>query len=725
MDQKQAIDYCREHTAEILGWSKARHKGYICPICGQGTTHGYGLQQGTVNKYHFTCPECDGMGAGAGGDVFDWAARMYGLQPNSRECFQYVFELAGLQVEGSQQQERTKTAKAEDVFQPAAPAAAPAAPAQPMDDYTSFLQAAAARAGETDYFNRRGLSAETVQHFAFGYVPDWVHPTLQAQGKKGYPTPRAIIPVSNGCYLARDTRTNIPEEQKGYAKQKAGSIIGLFNQAEALADKRGVIIVVEGEIDAASIWQVGGNAIGMCSTANKQKVIDLIKRYPRKKWVLALDNDSTGEKTTEEIRQALAELTKEGKTELYSVKLYRKCKDANELLQMNAETLRKDVAEVMTDPAGTDYKQSSDEAALMSFWEHATDPERGRCYPTGFSDLDNALGGGIFAGLYVLGAISSLGKTTFVLQLANNLAKQGTDVLFFSLEMARDELIAKSISRFTALYALRDDRIGDALTQRQVMSGTQYSRLSKQQHQYLLDALTEYGAISKNIFTVEGNFDYSVEDMARRIERHIKARGKKPVVFVDYLQIMGLDDEKGRRSYTDKQKADKIVSTLKRISRLMNVPIIVISSFNRESYTQPVSMSSFKESGGIEYSCDVLIGLQYRGMDYDAKVDDDMDNKKGKQSRYKRIMMLLQNIQGSVAAGMPAPVQCKLLKNRNGARGQSVYFDFFPRYNLYSPSGKVMNVFKEFKELNAGKDYSAASCPQAVQEELALQQPKK
>ena len=75
---------------------------------------------------------------------------------------------------------------------------------------------------------------------------------------------------------------------------------------------------------------------------------------------------------------------------------------------------------------------------------------------TGFYDIDKALGGGLHTGLYVLGAVSSLGKTTFTLQIADNLAKADTDVLFFSLEQSKFELMAKSISRETFNICLRN-----------------------------------------------------------------------------------------------------------------------------------------------------------------------------------------------------------------------------------------------------------------------------
>ena len=140
------------------------------------------------------------------------------------------------------------------------------------------------------------------------------------------------------------------------------------------------------------------------------------------------------------------------------------------------------------------------------------------------------------------------------------------------------------------------------------------------------------------------------------------------------------------------------------MSRDLDVPVIVVSSFNRESYTQPVSMASFKESGGIEYSCDVLIGLQYMGMDYDSDKDGDPEATGGKKkgNRYKRIMELIAKINENVKEGGPAPVQCKLLKNRNGARGQSVYFQFFPRYNLYTEMGRESQIFAEYQKL--GRD---------------------
>ena len=72
-------------------------------------------------------------------------------------------------------------------------------------------------------------------------------------------------------------------------------------------------------------------------------------------------------------------------------------------------------------------------------------------FPPVFPGLDEALGGGLYPGLYMMGAISSLGKTTLACQIADQIAAAGQPVLIFSLEMARKEIFAKSISRLSVV----------------------------------------------------------------------------------------------------------------------------------------------------------------------------------------------------------------------------------------------------------------------------------
>ena len=115
------------------------------------------------------------------------------------------------------------------------------------------------------------------------------------------------------------------------------------------------------------------------------------------------------------------------------------------------------------------------------------------------------------------------------------------------------------------------------------------------------------------------------------------------------------------------------------MSRDFCLPVIGISSFNRQSYTDPVNMAAFKESGAIEYSSDVLIGLQFEGMDYQ---DGEAEN-----ARNKRIRELMRAAADKGAKGQAQQIQVKILKNRNGAKGDAL-LDFYPMFNFFAdPEG--------------------------------------
>jgi replicative DNA helicase len=126
---------------------------------------------------------------------------------------------------------------------------------------------------------------------------------------------------------------------------------------------------------------------------------------------------------------------------------------------------------------------------------------------------------------------------------------------------------------------------------------------------------------------------------------------------------------------TDKQNTDKTVLELKRISRDYKLPVIGISSFNRDNYTAPVNMAAFKESGAIEYSSDVLIGLQYQGMDYQEGEADG--------ARQKRIRKLNKDNDMAAREGRGIEIELKVLKARNGGKGTSDPLTFYPMFNSF------------------------------------------
>ena len=509
---------------------------------------------------------------------------------------------------------------------------------------------------------------ETLNHFNVGFVPEWKHP----KNPHSPVSPRLIIPTSSGSYLARDTRNKdeIPETQRGYVKSKVGKV-HIFNE-NALANSD-IVYVVEGELDALSIIDTAGydSAVGLGSVSNVSYLLSVLDKTEHKpKFIIALDNDSAGEKARNELT---AGFDKRG----IEYCVYNPCcgfKDPNEALMNNPEAFRRAViygtehiddliAQRINDDEAArkaEYDgQFSAKAFLSDFVDGISDSVNTEVIPTGFESLDNMLDGGLYEGLYGIGAISSLGKTTFALQMADQIAAQGYEVLIFSLEMSRNELIAKSISRNTLRRVKQSGgNMQHAKTTRGIMSCKKYSSYCQAEKELIRTSINDYEKIAGNIFIREGIGDVTAETIAEQVREHIESGHKPPVVIVDYLQILSPKNEK----WTDKQNTDSAILTFKRLSRDHKIPVIVISSFNRENYSVKVSMQAFKESGAIEYSTDVLIGLQLKGV---GNKNFDIDQAKSKN---------------------PREVEAVILKNRNGRTGGRIGFDFYAMFNYFAES---------------------------------------
>ena len=312
---------------------------------------------------------------------------------------------------------------------------------------------------------------------------------------------------------------------------------------------------------------------------------------------------------------------------------------------------------------------------LNGFLEALIKNREGKAIPTGFSNLDKAFDGGLYPGLYSIGAISSLGKTTFCLQMADNIARSSHNVLIFSLEMSRYELMAKTISRESFIL---DSEMYHTYTHAKTTRGVLKGDYTDIERGIILEAIERYSKWGEHVSITEGIGDIGVNEITSKIKDYMsKHDGKPPVVLIDYLQILHPMDKYA----TDKQNTDKAVLELKRLSRDLEIPIIGISSFNRENYLLPVSMSSFKESGAIEYSSDVLIGLQYSGWDY-------VSNEK-ESDRKQRLNATTQIVNSEIRQGKPITIQLKILKNRNGGR-LSLEFEYFPLFNYFREKEQVL-----------------------------------
>ena len=182
--------------------------------------------------------------------------------------------------------------------------------------------------------------------------------------------------------------------------------------------------------------------------------------------------------------------------------------------------------------------------------------------------------------------------------------------------------------------------------------------------------MDNYGQFAEHIYIHEGMGDIGVKDIRDMVDKHKTLTGKAPVVLIDYIQILAPYTE----GATDKQNTDKAVLELKRLSRDYAIPVIGISSFNRDNYTAPVNMASFKESGAVEYSSDVLLALQYEGMDWQEG--------ESEKDRNARVRTLMNDVTAKGKRGEAQQIQVKVLKNRNGSKGDCC-IDFIPMFNYF------------------------------------------
>lgn len=522
---------------------------------------------------------------------------------------------------------------------------------QPLQDFTEFYKEAHKGLKETNHLTKRGITQETAERFNLGYVANWTNPKSGKQEGA-----RLIIPYDANSYLARATE----DVQESDRVRKAGS--GQFNQ-EALQSLEPVFIV-EGEIDALSIEQEGKRSIGLGGTSGTGKLLQAISTLENPpSLILSLDNDEAGRKAQEALAH---QLDKQGIP--YAVmQIPEEYKDPNEFLIKEPKGFKTWITATFDKaPELIQAKQEEQEqerfkevnkyqasSMIESFMAEIEENAQVPPVSTGFKNLDLLLGGGLFNGLYTIGAPSSLGKSSFCLQMADQIAKQGRDVLFFTLEMGAHDLIGKSVSRETYQQTIDYNLPTDlAKSFRGIIQGEKYKNYSDNEREIIREAIREYSSYSDHIYIIErvdrgdgqANYGLNIDDIVGATEQHMRVTGRKPVVIVDYLQILRPQDIRADKRFC----IDIAIARLKDLSREKRLPVIVISSVSRKFYNECMVPEAFKESGDIEYTSDFLIGLQLRGLS---------DRKMSKHEADNAHRMV------------PKELEAVILKNRMGEKG--------------------------------------------------------
>lgn len=669
-DPEHLETYLREHYPEL------EHDGKMCCFVHEEKTPSMKYTADNRRKGFIHC-----FGCGASFNLFELYAHDNGLDVRS-DFARIIDELSddfGLEVEkiggGTMGRAGKTTAK---IQSKASTAAATRSDAPTKEDFSQMLIEWASHITDADaraYLEERHITERTADYFGLGYNVEKRAITIPTGDGKHYYKER---PISGKVYYAH-----------------GGQV--LFNSAELYSGEP--VYIVEGEFDAMSIHQAGGRATALGSTANVNRLLEAVdKRRPTPKLIIALDNDDGGREATEKLVEALS-----ARNVAYMLadveRLYDGTKDANEALIADLDTFKTTLAywtaaaiddkseDISSFDASSDTSTERDDGLsfidvepideeqvkanlererlrqayeknnvahnMIDFYRGMAERADAPCIPTGDDALDAVLDGGLYEGLYILGAMPATGKTTYALQLADSIARNSVDseTLFFSLEMSRDELIGKSISRLTYQLA-RLDGIDDKETLaklsadiHEVTNDAKRKQCTKEKLEQIGAAIAYYGNFNKRVNICEGMTSggrVKTEDIRSTIRDFIAYTKKRPVVFVDYLQIIAPHDPKA----TDKQIVDDAIINLKHISREFKIPVIVVSSFNRQhGYNETASMKSFRDSSTIEYSADVLFALQY--------------HQKG--------------------------IELSILKHRNGRGDIAIAYYFNKRFNCYTP----------------------------------------
>ena len=655
MDRTQATTYIRSQTPEVF-MQKAKKHGYVCPRCGNGKgKDGDGIVPNPKSG-SYKCFKC-----GYSGDIFDLIGETFGLVEFNDQFYKAV-ELYGITVDKYLPDNDKDRALVAEQKRRAEETIREIAAGIKADDISEYISKCHDAAGQTDYFAKRGITQDSIDRFKLGYDPAYNEKNV------GYrPWKAVIIPTSPETFEARNVDVEPNSAENGKNKYRKHGRSQIFNASSLQEERDRPIIVCEGVFDAISIIQSGGQAVGLGSAVNYKLLLDeLDKMIPAKPLIIAFDADDSGRENSAKLE---AELRKRNVPYLMAPDLYGDYHDANDMLLKAPDKLKAAVisayasAESIPDPneeAKNEYLKTSAGNSMIAFMAAIQRNANRPRLSTGFASIDDALDGGLYTGLYIIGAISSLGKTTLTLQIADNLAKQGRDVLFFSLEQSKYDLMSKSISRETYAYCVRNNiDFQAAKSNLSIMDGRRWSNFTNQEKMVVNDAWNIYRDYAEHIFIYESVGNTSVDEIRDRIKAHISFTGNThPIVCIDYLQIIKAC--KGDERATDKQVVDHNVTALKQLSRDFDIPVIAVSSLNRQNYAEKISMTAFKESGAIEYGSDVLIGLQLTGA---GEPGFNVDEAKTKD---------------------PRQISFCILKNRNGkTKPNGIPMSFYPVYNCF------------------------------------------
>lgn len=560
---------------------------YICPLCGSGTgSHKTGAFSITPDGLRWKCFCCD-----KGGDIFDLCSAHEG-------------------IDASESAKRIIARYGNAAMQPSIPGRSrPTPSAEPAKkqgnfsaDIARFAAALPGSEGQS-YLEGRGFTLETMKRFDLGYNPDKRVITIPYNKSGTYYGQRSVV--------AGSTRPH---------DNLAGATMTLFN-ADALYSSE-VVFIVESPLCAISIMQAGGSAVAVSGVpaGNGRLEKQLREKATSAALIICYDNDDPGRNATDDLAARLESLgvfCVNGTSAIMGEETDKTSpdfrKDPNEVLQRSGaaaleaavrETIEETsrLRESIAQTALEERQQRAGESMVDSFLEEIQ-TRKFEPMPTGITDIDRAIGGGfIRQQLILLGAAPGVGKTALAQWIFEGMARRGTPCVYLNLEMSREQILARSISRIARQH-------GHTVKTTDILQGYKWT---EQQRNMILRAAEEYKReISpRMIYNPDGttaNLDGILAYIEKEAQLAEQANQSAPMVVLDYLQIVS--GQSGEDSATLIKRA---VKGLKDYAVRHNTVVFVIIAHNRKANESgDVGMGSGRDTSALEYSADLQMALTY------------------------------------------------------------------------------------------------------------------
>ena len=624
------MDFCAEHLNRI-------GRTWECPACHSGTGPNHSPAFSIYSDgERWYCHSCN-----RGGDIFDLAGILAGTDDRAQQA-NAVAEWARVDGWGTDNQGEAfgwdDVVATKDAAEPTA-SEAPIKPAQPKaNNYEegrakerSYVEAMRANIGHPDalaYLAARGIDGDTARAWGLGYDPN-AGKAKRADGswcERG----RIVIPWAGSDYYHIDRAIAPDVAQNKYDKPRAGDVgpQPLWNPGALRAQ---AFYVVEGALDALAVQACGFEAVALGSAGGAALLEAMRAERSAGCALLLLDNDepkADGRRPGQDAQAKLAADMEAAGLAFVSLDAARiGAKDAAEAWATDRAALAAALAELHAEGVAEIERRREERYAealrRLRVVDAATIADAIADYtnpvipvPTGFAALDAALGGGLQPrNVYVVGGGTSMGKTSHTLQVADQIADSGAaDVLFVSVEQRAPELVAKSLSRLLAVLPDAEGRTHYATPSDLTIYARRMAWCEDMAHVAALDGARRYYAerIAPRMHFMEAQSQPTVEDVRTVAETLADRNGAPPCVFVDYLQL--LSAPAGHDREDEKSQLKRNMVALRQLAGDLNAPVYVLAALSRSGSGQPMECESFRDSSNIEYSSDVLIGLQLRNF---------------------------------------------------------------------------------------------------------------